>query len=165
MKKPRRLLPDPLRLLPWPGSSQSDWGTFILMWRAAARWNYPVCVQRYGLFMVYRYNDNSVPCWKCYSNNGDTSSRILLLFSGVADTFQILSMLDIREALGTHQRASCLVSLNGSNHLTLIWGSSLGANETPWALKACSDISAVTSRTFPVMYFLQLSHWMPNMAW
>lgn len=23
----------------------------------------------------------------------------------------------------------------------------------------------VTSRTFPVMYFLQLSHWMPNMAW
>lgn len=50
-------------------------------------------------------------------------------------------------------------------HLPLIWGSSLGANETPWALKACSDISAVTSRTFPVMYFLQLSHWMPNMAW
>ena len=35
----------------------------------------------------------------------------------------------------------------------------------PFPIEVTHRCSDVTSRTFPVMYFLQLSHWMPNMAW
>lgn len=37
--------------------------------------------------------------------------------------------------------------------------------KNPVGCQVISYWSCFTSRTFPVMYFLQFSHWMPNMAW
>lgn len=83
--------------------------------------NKMTCVQKYGLFLVYRFSNNKAPCWKCYM--GDRSLRVLhshwlLLFFGVAKSFQIFNMLDIWPVSGKHQRAFGLTYLN-SSHIRL----------------------------------------------
>lgn len=77
-------------------------------------------VHRFGLFIVYMCSNNSFPCCTFYSCAGGPSpsfpslcvlrSHWLLHLSGVADSFQMFSTLDIWLVSETHWQASRLVS-------------------------------------------------------
>lgn len=103
---------------PGPGSRQ--WaGLSYSCWNAPTQWNH-LCPQ---VWTLYTIQEQLQQCsvWNCYTYICHPSPRfpftvcLALSLSGVTHSFQTFSILNIREASGTHRRAYCLASLNGSH--------------------------------------------------
>lgn len=82
----------------------------------------------------------------------------------------LLSFIQIPFFKKSHRFMSIYLSLPISSSIhesVIIVSVSLPVPDPEWIfpLQISRQCRYVTSRTFPVMYFLQLSHWMPNMAW